>query len=128
MLATHNHHRLTLLLLLQVGFPRRDPDRLRVALDNTHRLIWIRSTKQSRVARLGQLLGFARATSDGVFSATIWCVLTFGQIVVLLAPVCEPSAWCCAWYSCRGVHCSSVLGSSGGPGGAVVQVTDAKSP
>jgi hypothetical protein len=74
-LATYHHlqQRLTLLLLLlQVGFPRRDPDRLRVALDNTHRLIWIRSLKQSRVARLGQLLGFARATSDGVFSATIW--------------------------------------------------------
>jgi ribosomal protein S18 acetylase RimI-like enzyme len=57
-----------------VGFPRRDPDRLKVALANTHRLIWIRSTKQSRVARLGQLVGFARATSDGVFSATIWDV------------------------------------------------------
>uniref|UniRef100_A0A383W9I4 N-acetyltransferase domain-containing protein n=1 Tax=Tetradesmus obliquus TaxID=3088 RepID=A0A383W9I4_TETOB len=61
-------------LFEKVGFPRRDPDRLRVALDNTHRLIWIRSLKQSRVARLGQLLGFARATSDGVFSATIWDV------------------------------------------------------
>jgi hypothetical protein len=36
------------------------------------RMIWIRSLKQSRVARLGQLLGFARATSDGAFSATIW--------------------------------------------------------
>eukprot|EP00878_Enallax_costatus_P017098 GHUV01017953.1.p2 GENE.GHUV01017953.1~~GHUV01017953.1.p2 ORF type:complete len:137 (+),score=23.00 GHUV01017953.1:1019-1429(+) len=58
----------------QVGFPRRDPDRLRVALDNTHRLIWVRSLKQSRVARLGQLLGFARATSDGVLNATIWDV------------------------------------------------------
>jgi hypothetical protein len=36
------------------------------------RMIWIRSLKQSRVSRLGQLLGFARATSDGAFSATIW--------------------------------------------------------
>eukprot|EP00878_Enallax_costatus_P011205 GHUV01011701.1.p2 GENE.GHUV01011701.1~~GHUV01011701.1.p2 ORF type:complete len:179 (+),score=10.64 GHUV01011701.1:343-879(+) len=59
-------------LFEKVGFPRRDPDRLRVALDNTHRLIWVRSLKQSRVARLGQLLGFARATSDGVLNATIW--------------------------------------------------------
>lgn len=58
--------------VLQVGFPRRDPDRLRIALDHTHRLIWVRATKQSRVARLGQLLGFARATSDGVLNATIW--------------------------------------------------------
>jgi len=56
----------------QVGFPRRDPERLKVALANTHRMIWIRSLKQSRVSRLGQLLGFARATSDGAFSATIW--------------------------------------------------------
>eukprot|EP00879_Flechtneria_rotunda_P032690 GHRR01035948.1.p1 GENE.GHRR01035948.1~~GHRR01035948.1.p1 ORF type:complete len:215 (+),score=49.19 GHRR01035948.1:128-772(+) len=61
-------------LFEKVGFPKRDPERLKVALDNTHRLIWIRSLKQSRVARLGQLLGFARATSDGVLSATIWDV------------------------------------------------------
>lgn len=46
----------------QVGFPRRDPERLKVALENTHRLVWVRAAKQSRVARLGQLLGFARAT------------------------------------------------------------------
>lgn len=46
----------------QVGFPRRDPERLKVALENTHRMVWVRAVKQSRVARLGQLLGFARAT------------------------------------------------------------------
>lgn len=61
-------------LFEKVGFPRRDPERLKVALANTHRMIWIRSLKQSRVSRLGQLLGFARATSDGAFSATIWDV------------------------------------------------------
>lgn len=61
-------------LFEKVGFPRRDPERLKVALANTHRLIWIRSLKQSRVARLGQLLGFARATSDGALNATIWDV------------------------------------------------------
>ena len=49
----------------QVGFPRRDPELLKVALDHTHRLVWVRATKQSRVARLGQLLGFARATRWG---------------------------------------------------------------
>lgn len=32
------------------------------------------SLKQSRVAKLGQLIGFARATSDGVFNATVWDV------------------------------------------------------
>lgn len=47
---------------IQVGFPQRDPKLLAVALDNTYRLVWVRSTKQSRVARMGQLLGFARAT------------------------------------------------------------------
>jgi ribosomal protein S18 acetylase RimI-like enzyme len=47
---------------------------LKLALDNTHRTIWVRSTRQTRMARMGQLIGFARATSDGVFSATIWDV------------------------------------------------------
>lgn len=61
-------------LFEKVGFPRRDIDRLRVALDNTHSLLWIRSSKQTRLARAGQLLGFARATSDGALSATIWDV------------------------------------------------------
>eukprot|EP00877_Chromochloris_zofingiensis_P006775 jgi/Chrzof1/2350/Cz11g11270.t1 len=61
-------------LFEKVGFPRRDPERLKVALENTYKLMWVRSIKQSRFARLGQLLGFARATSDGVFSATIWDV------------------------------------------------------
>lgn len=58
----------------QVGFPLRDPKRLQLALDNSHPVIWIRSMKQSRWARQGQLLGFARATSDGALSATIWDV------------------------------------------------------
>ncbi len=58
----------------QVGFPRRDPARLQLALDNSHSVLWIRSMKQSRWARQGQLLGFARATSDGALSATIWDV------------------------------------------------------
>jgi GNAT superfamily N-acetyltransferase len=61
-------------LFEKVGFPRRDPERLKLALANTHRLVWVRATRASRYARLGQLLGFARATSDGVFSATIWDV------------------------------------------------------
>lgn len=61
-------------LFEKVSFPRREPALLQVALDNTHSTIWVRSCKQSRVARMGQLLGFARATSDGVFTATIWDV------------------------------------------------------
>ena len=58
----------------QVGFPLRDPNRLQLALDHSHSVLWIRSMKQSRWARQGQLLGFARATSDGALSATIWDV------------------------------------------------------
>jgi hypothetical protein len=58
----------------QVGFPRRDERKLRVALQHTYALVWVRSTKKSRFARLGQVLGFARATSDGVFCAVIWDV------------------------------------------------------
>lgn len=58
----------------QVGFPRRDPDRLKVALENTYHVIWVRSTRQSRLAKNGQMIGFARATSDGVLSATVWDV------------------------------------------------------
>ena len=61
-------------VLPQVGFPQRDPKRLQLALDHSHSVLWIRSMKQSRWARQGQLLGFARATSDGALSATIWDV------------------------------------------------------
>ena len=59
---------------LQVGFPKRDPQKLSEALIHTHTILWIRSNRRSRWAKLGQLLGFARATSDGALSATIWDV------------------------------------------------------
>ena len=59
---------------VQVGFPRRDPVALQDALARTHQVLWIRNTKQTRWARKGQLIGFARATSDGVCAATIWDV------------------------------------------------------
>lgn len=58
----------------QVGFPARNPEKLVRALSHTHRTLWIRSTRKSRMARAGQLLGFCRATSDGALSATIWDV------------------------------------------------------
>ena len=47
---------------------------LQDALARTHQVLWIRNTKQTRWARNGQLIGFARATSDGVCAATIWDV------------------------------------------------------
>lgn len=61
-------------LFEKVGFPRRDPGRLALALANTHASIWVRAVRKSRLAKEGQLLGFARATSDGSLSATIWDV------------------------------------------------------
>jgi len=61
-------------LFQRVGFPRRDPGKLALALSNTHRTLWIRAARKSRMAKEGQLLGFARATSDGALSATIWDV------------------------------------------------------
>lgn len=76
--------------LAQVGFPRRDPDKLRLALENTYALVWVRATKPSRLARQGQLIGFARATSDGALSATIWDVA--------VNPAWQVSA--CVGYAC----------------------------
>ena len=61
-------------VLRQVGFPKRDPGKLAMALANTHCTMWIRCSRGSRWARLGQLLGFARATSDKALTATIWDV------------------------------------------------------
>lgn len=61
-------------LFEKVGFPRRDPGRLASALANTHRSIWVRAVKKTRLAKEGQLIGFGRATSDGALSATIWDV------------------------------------------------------
>ena len=59
---------------LQVGFPFRKPEKLVKALHHTHRILWIRSTKKTRFCKQGQLLGFARATSDEALTATIWDV------------------------------------------------------
>jgi GNAT superfamily N-acetyltransferase len=61
-------------LFTRVGFPRRDPSRLAAALAATHRTVWVRAARKSRTAREGQLLGFARATSDRALCATIWDV------------------------------------------------------
>lgn len=66
-------------LFQRVGFPRRDPGKLALALGNTHTTIWVRAARKSRLAKEGQLLGFARATSDGSLSATIWDVAVAPQ-------------------------------------------------
>lgn len=113
-------YNLKLYLPRQVGFPQRDPNRLQLALDNSHSVLWIRSMKQSRWARQGQLLGFARATSDGALSATIWDVAvslliitwttwlshhgTCPQCMYLLAT--QPAAYAMSCWCCRPVTSS----------------------
>ncbi|KAL6771857.1 hypothetical protein ACKKBG_A28045 [Auxenochlorella protothecoides x Auxenochlorella symbiontica] len=61
-------------LFQRVGFPRRDKAKFAEALSNTHCTVWVRATRKSRMAREGQLLAFARATSDKALTATIWDV------------------------------------------------------
>ncbi|KAK2971866.1 hypothetical protein RJ640_000883 [Escallonia rubra] len=52
-----------------VGFPRRDTDKIRLALENTDTLMWYEYEKTKRP------VAFARATGDGVFNAIIWDVV-----------------------------------------------------
>ena len=66
-----------------MGFPRRDPESLTDALHRSHAVLWIRNLRQTRWARMGQLIGFARATSDGVYAATIWDVAVKGLAELL---------------------------------------------
>ena len=85
----------------QVGFPTRNPDKLVRALHFTHALMWIRATRKSRMARSGQLLGFARATSDGALSATIWdvavgCLFRHPWNLHYALPCREPCCLCAA--------------------------------
>ncbi|KAL5553571.1 hypothetical protein UlMin_040972 [Ulmus minor] len=56
-------------VFVAVGFPKRDPDRIRVALENTDALLWIEYRKSQKP------VAFARATGDGVFNAIIWDVV-----------------------------------------------------
>lgn len=56
-------------IFVAVGFPRRDPDKIRLALENTNSLLWIEYTKT------GRPVAFARATGDDVFNAIIWDVV-----------------------------------------------------
>lgn len=56
-------------VFVAVGFPRRDTDKIRVALENSDALLWIEYEKAERP------VAFARATGDGVFNAIIWDVV-----------------------------------------------------
>ena len=56
-------------VFVAVGFPKRDPQKIKVALENTDSLLWIEYLKTQRP------VAFARATCDGVFNAIIWDVV-----------------------------------------------------
>ncbi|KAK3031798.1 hypothetical protein RJ639_036950 [Escallonia herrerae] len=56
-------------VFVAVGFPRRDTDKIRLALENTDTLLWYEYEKTKRP------VAFARATGDGVFNAIIWDVV-----------------------------------------------------
>ncbi|KAG2706838.1 hypothetical protein I3843_05G109200 [Carya illinoinensis] len=56
-------------VFVAVGFPKRDPQKIRLALENTDSLLWVEYKKTQRP------VAFARATGDGVFNAIIWDVV-----------------------------------------------------
>ncbi|GMH26199.1 hypothetical protein Nepgr_028042 [Nepenthes gracilis] len=56
-------------VFVAVGFPRRDPEKIRVALEHSSALLWVEYAKTQRP------VAFARATGDGVFNAIIWDVV-----------------------------------------------------
>ncbi|XP_027361878.1 serotonin N-acetyltransferase 2, chloroplastic [Abrus precatorius] len=56
-------------VFVAVGFPRRDPEKIRVALEHTEAVLWVEQRKTQRP------VAFARATGDGVFNAIIWDVV-----------------------------------------------------
>ncbi|KAK4777899.1 hypothetical protein SAY87_018086 [Trapa incisa] len=56
-------------IFVAVGFPKRDPEKIVVALEHTDSLIWIQYERDQKP------VAFARATGDGVFNAIIWDVV-----------------------------------------------------
>ncbi|XP_054825470.1 serotonin N-acetyltransferase 2, chloroplastic [Prosopis cineraria] len=56
-------------IFVAVGFPKRDPQKIRIALDNTETVLWVEYKKTKKP------VAFARATGDGVFNAIIWDVV-----------------------------------------------------
>uniref|UniRef100_A0A7N0UN08 N-acetyltransferase domain-containing protein n=1 Tax=Kalanchoe fedtschenkoi TaxID=63787 RepID=A0A7N0UN08_KALFE len=56
-------------IFVAVGFPKRDTEKIRVALAHTDAMLWIEDVRRSRP------VAFARATGDGVFNSIIWDVV-----------------------------------------------------
>ena len=78
----------------QVGFPRRDPGRLTLALANTYRTVWVRAARKSRLAKQGQVrwgAGVSDIYIRGMGGSTRCCT-----------EQPQPSCWDLHW----GVHVS----------------------
>ncbi|KAE8719236.1 putative S-acyltransferase [Hibiscus syriacus] len=56
-------------VFVAVGFPRRDPEKIKLALEHTQSLLWFEHRRSHKP------VAFARATGDGVFNAIIWDVV-----------------------------------------------------
>ncbi|KAE8690913.1 putative S-acyltransferase [Hibiscus syriacus] len=56
-------------VFVAVGFPRRDPEKIKLALEHTQSLLWVEHKRSQKP------VAFARATGDGVFNAIIWDVV-----------------------------------------------------
>ncbi|XP_002514546.2 serotonin N-acetyltransferase 2, chloroplastic [Ricinus communis] len=56
-------------VFVAVGFPKRDPEKIKLALENTSSLLWVEHKKTQKP------VAFARATGDNVFNAIIWDVV-----------------------------------------------------
>ncbi|KAJ0988267.1 hypothetical protein J5N97_006623 [Dioscorea zingiberensis] len=59
-------------IFARVGFPRRDPARIRRALDHSSSLLWLSHSKRGAP---GEPVAFARASGDGVYNAVVWDVV-----------------------------------------------------
>ncbi|GLT37617.1 hypothetical protein SLA2020_119230, partial [Shorea laevis] len=56
-------------IFVAVGFPRQDPEKIKLVLEHIHSLLWVEYNKTQKP------VAFARATGDGVFNAIIWDVV-----------------------------------------------------
>ncbi|XP_044490175.1 serotonin N-acetyltransferase 2, chloroplastic [Mangifera indica] len=56
-------------VFVAVGFPRRDPEKIKLALEHTNSLLWIEYKETQKP------VAFARATGDDVFNAIVWDVV-----------------------------------------------------
>lgn len=65
----------SVLLPMQVGWPRRPMHKVEAALANSFLVATLTLEREGEPEGSGRLVGLARCTSDGAFNATIWDVL-----------------------------------------------------